>query len=507
MTAGGASTARPSDTAASAADSRAQEIVDQPRSGPTRRGRLVRRALYVTDACALVAAFLFSQAVAGSDPFADGFPLAGETTLFVLSLPVWIVAARLSGLYKRDDERTSHTTADDLSSVFHLLTAGSWLLFAFVSLSHVAHPPLSQQLSFWLGGIAAVVGGRSVARALLRRHSAYVQNTVIVGAGPIAQLVARKVRQHSEYGLNLIGFVASAPKECRADLGSLELLGEVAELVRIVDRFDIDRVIFSFSNTPSRELVTLVRSLRDRDVRIDIVPRMFEVTGPAVQVHDIEGLSLLALPRSRMSRSAMLVKRTVDVVVAALLLLLAAPLFAWIAWRVRRSSPGPIFFRQSRLGYGGVEFTFLKFRTMKVDVDPAEHEAYSRRALTEQLAPEGSGLFKLDQHDKVTPFGRFLRRTSLDELPQLLNVLRGDMSMVGPRPCIPYETQYFEPYHFERFDVPAGITGLWQVTARAHCPLREALDMDIQYARSWSLGLDLRLLLRTPLQMLRLRTR
>jgi lipopolysaccharide/colanic/teichoic acid biosynthesis glycosyltransferase len=151
------------------------------------------------------------------------------------------------------------------------------------------------------------------------------------------------------------------------------------------------------------------------------------------------------------------------------------------------------------------EFTALKFRTMKPDVDTKVHEEYIRATAGSGAVAQAGGLYKLDRHDAVTPIGRWLRRTSLDELPQLVNVLRGDMSLVGPRPCIPYETEYFAPHHFERFLVPAGLTGLWQVTARSRSTFGEALEMDVAYVRSWSLWLDLQLLLRTPLQLIRLR--
>jgi lipopolysaccharide/colanic/teichoic acid biosynthesis glycosyltransferase len=148
------------------------------------------------------------------------------------------------------------------------------------------------------------------------------------------------------------------------------------------------------------------------------------------------------------------------------------------------------------------EFTALKFRTMRVDADQDVHRDYIKATMSPtQAALGGDGLFKLTREDAVTPFGRWVRKTSLDELPQLLNVFRGEMSLVGPRPCIPYETEFFKPHHFERFLVPQGITGLWQVTARAHSTFGEALDMDVAYVRGWSLGLDLRLLLRTPVQL------
>jgi lipopolysaccharide/colanic/teichoic acid biosynthesis glycosyltransferase len=189
--------------------------------------------------------------------------------------------------------------------------------------------------------------------------------------------------------------------------------------------------------------------------------------------------------------------------VSSVALVLLAPLLVLIAWLIHRDSDGPIFFRQTRLGMDMREFTLLKFRTMQDGASAAEHEAYVRASMTDRISPERSGLFKLERADVVTGMGRWLRRTSLDELPQLFNVLRGDMSLVGPRPCLPYEAEMFLPHHYERFAVPAGITGMWQVMARAHATFREALDMDVAYARSWSLGLDLRLLLRTPLQLLR----
>jgi lipopolysaccharide/colanic/teichoic acid biosynthesis glycosyltransferase len=213
-------------------------------------------------------------------------------------------------------------------------------------------------------------------------------------------------------------------------------------------------------------------------------------------------MPLLGLPAARIARSSMLLKRASDVVVALVALVLTAPLFALVALLIRRDSPGPAFFRQQRLGMNQREFTLYKFRTMRVDTDDAPHRAYIERLMREECASEESGLFKLDREADVTRVGRWLRKTSLDELPQLVNVLRGDMSLVGPRPCIPYETEHFSTHHFERFRVPAGITGLWQVTARAHTTFSEALDMDVAYARAWSTALDFTLVLRTVRHLL-----
>jgi exopolysaccharide biosynthesis polyprenyl glycosylphosphotransferase len=421
---------------------------------------------------------------------------------FALTLPVWIAVAKLYALYDHDEERTDHTTVDDIVGVFHVVTVGAWLLVAAAWLTKLVVPNFDKLLVFWGAAIALIVAGRAFARSLSRRHIAYLQNTVIVGAGDVGQLVARKLLQHPEYGINVVGFVDAEPKRLREDLGALGILGPQERLESLVRLLDVERVIFAFSKEPHSETLELIRSLKDLNVQIDVVPRLFEIVGPSVGIHTVEGLPLVGLPPARISRSSRAIKRAVDIVGAIVGLLLTAPLFAYAAWRIKRESPGPVFFRQTRLGYDMRPFTALKFRTMRLDADDSEHRDFIRRSMDSRATPEHEGLYKLNREDVITPFGRWLRKTSLDELPQLLNVLRGEMSIVGPRPCIPYETENFAPHHFERFLVPAGITGLWQVTARAHSTFGEALDMDVAYARSWSLALDLWLLLKTPLQIL-----
>jgi lipopolysaccharide/colanic/teichoic acid biosynthesis glycosyltransferase len=263
--------------------------------------------------------------------------------------------------------------------------------------------------------------------------------------------------------------------------------------------------VVAFASGDNAPLGKTVAKLKAMDVQIDIVPRLFEVVGPNVEMHAVEGLPLIGLPTPKLLPFSRTIKRAIDVTGASLLLLLTSPIFALAAWRIRSDSPGPVFFRQQRVGRGARVFTALKFRTMKVDTDESAHRDFIRSTMDAKSAPAANGLYKLDQADAVTRCGRWLRKTSLDELPQLINVLRGDMSLVGPRPCLEYELQLFEPHHYERFRVPAGITGLWQVTARAHSTFGEALELDVAYARNWSLGLDLLLILRTPFQILRQR--
>ena len=191
-------------------------------------------------------------------------------------------------------------------------------------------------------------------------------------------------------------------------------------------------------------------------------------------------------------------RRGLDVALAGGLLLVFGPLLAVCALLVRTTSRGPALFGQERMGIGGRRFTMYKFRTMRHGCDDATHRDYVTRLLTDETPPMGGAdLYKLQKDPRVTAVGRFLRRTSLDELPQLLNVLKGDMAMVGPRPVLPYEGELFEPRHLVRFQVLPGITGLWQVSGRGRLTMRQALDLDIEYVAEQRLGLDLRIMLRT----------
>ena len=488
-------------------DARAQHVLE--RRSPTGRGRgwLVRRALLAADVLGLSSAFLIAVLIFGERGAGDRVGSLGEFGLFVLTLPLWVVVAKLHGLYDRDEDRADHSTVDDMVSVLHLVTIGAWILYAGAWMTGIAEPELARVFAFWVLAIAFVSGGRALARSYCRRSVEYLQNTVIVGAGDVGQLIARKLLQHPEYGINLVGFVDADPKARRPGLEHVALLGTANELDEIVETYDVERVVIAFSREPVDSMLARIRALRDREIQIDVVPRLYEAVGPRVGVHTVEGVPLVGLPPARLTRSSRTLKRALDVGGALVGLLITAPLFAYIAVRIRRDSPGPILFRQTRLGADMRPFTALKFRTMRVGADTDVHRDYIKATMTSDAPLNGNGMYKLDRSDAITPFGAWLRKTSLDELPQLWNVLRGDMSLVGPRPCLDYETEHFAPHHFERFLVPAGLTGLWQVTARANSTFGEALEMDVAYARGWSLGLDLRLLFRTPIQVLRQRAR
>jgi exopolysaccharide biosynthesis polyprenyl glycosylphosphotransferase len=476
-------------------DTRTLQILERRRASALRmrRGWLVRRMLMLADLLGLTAAAIAATIIFGERVDSDAVSPQIELLVFGLSLPAWVIVAKLYGLYDYDEERTDHSTADDLVGVLHLVTVGSWLFFAFAAVTHKADPGFARLLGFWLFAIAAITAGRAVARGLARRHLAYVQNTIIVGAGDVGQLVAKKLRQHPEYGLNLVGFVDDQPKDRSANVSDIALLGGLQQLPQLVQILDVERVIVAFSNDSHEEMLDLIRSLKDLDIQIDLVPRFFEVIGTNVGIHTAEGLPLIGLPALRLSRSSLLLKRTMDLALSVTGLVLLAPLFAVVAVWIKLDSKGPVFFRQLRMGSADKTFRIYKFRTMDLDADERKHEYAD---LNKHVGGDPR-MFKIPNDPRVTRSGKWLRRFSIDELPQLLNVVRGEMSLVGPRPLILEEDQHVVDWRRRRLNLKPGVTGLWQVLGRDDIPFEEMVRLDYVYVTTWSLLNDLKLIIRT----------
>jgi exopolysaccharide biosynthesis polyprenyl glycosylphosphotransferase len=479
------------------ADARTLEILGRRQSSAPlrRRGWLMRRMLLLSDLLGLTLAFAVAQLIYEAQTHAGRVDVPTETILFACSLPLWVVMAKLYGLYDRDEERTDHSTADDVMGVFHLVTVGTWLLFAGSFLTHLASPQMPKVLAFWALSVVAIPTARSAARAYCRRQVDFLQNTIIIGAGDIGQLIARKLLKHPEYGLNLIGFVDAQPKERSDDLEHLTLLGDLADVPTLVELFDVERAIIAFSNDRTEDVVAVMRELNDLDVQVDIVPRFFDVVSAAVDLHSVEGLPLIGVRPPRLSRSSALLKRSLDVIGASIGLIVLAPVFAVAAVLIKLDSHGRVFFQQTRMGVGGKSFRIVKFRTMVADADDQKAEI----AHLNKHARDGGDprMFKIDDDPRVTRLGAVLRRFSIDELPQLWNVLRGEMSLVGPRPLILEEDAHVIDWAERRLDLKPGITGIWQVLGRDGIPFEEMVKLDYLYVTSWSLGGDIRLLLRT----------
>jgi exopolysaccharide biosynthesis polyprenyl glycosylphosphotransferase len=461
-----------------------------------RRGWLVRRALLAADVAGLGGAFAVADLLyqAHSNK-AGALSPSVETAMFLLSLPFWVVAIKLYGLYDKDEERTDHSTTDDFSRMFHLLTVCTFLFYAVARLASWWSLEFAKLFVFWIIAIAGVTILRVAARAYCRRHITYLQNAIIIGAGDVGQTIARKLLKHPEYGINLVGFVDANPRERQHGLEHLTLLGNPDDLPRLIRLLDVERVIYAFAAESHNESIEMIRKLNELGVQVDVVPRFFELLSPTADVHAIEGLPIWSLPSTTLSRSSLALKRTLDLAGASLALALLSPVMVAISVAIRFDSPGPIFFRQTRVGIRGRTFEIWKFRTMTADAEARKHEFAH---LNKHLAPGGDPrMFKIDRDPRVTRTGEFLRRTSLDELPQLFNVLLGEMSLVGPRPLILDEDRFVSDWGMRRLELRPGLTGLWQVLGRDEIGFEEMTRLDYLYVTDWSLANDLALIVRT----------
>jgi exopolysaccharide biosynthesis polyprenyl glycosylphosphotransferase len=263
------------------------------------------------------------------------------------------------------------------------------------------------------------------------------------------------------------------------------------ELQDAIARNDIHRVILAPRQTDSDEFLDMISLVKSLGLRVSVLPRIFEVVGTAVEFDTLNGITVLGIRRFGLSRSSRAVKRAMDVIGATVGLIAMSPLIMAIALAIRLDSRGPILFRQTRVGRDGERFTMLKFRTM---VDGADR---MKAHLTERN--EATGLFKITDDPRITPVGRWLRRTSLDELPQLINVLRGEMSLVGPRPLVVDEDMKIQGRHRRRLHLTPGMTGDWQILGSARIPLHEMVKIDYLYVTNWSLWNDVKILARTVL--------
>ncbi len=341
-----------------------------------------------------------------------------------------------------------------------------------------------------IGLLALVRGAEGIAVAYLRRRGVGIKRVVIVGAGEIGRTVMRTIVARPDLGYRVVGFVDDNPDKGYTDIGRFKALGPLDNLPAILDEERPDEVIITLPWMYHRKIMGIVRECERRNARARIVPDLFQMSLTQVNVEDLGGVPLIGVRTVSISKGALLVKRLIDVTVSAVGLLLCAPLFLLIALAVRLDSPGPVIFRQTRVGLRGRHFEMYKFRSMHVG---AEEQQDMLAEFNEADGP----IFKIRDDPRLTRVGRILRRLSLDELPQLVNVLRGEMSLVGPRPPIPAEVEKYQEWHKKRLEAPPGMTGLWQVSGRSRLSFDEMVLLDIYYIENWSLWLDFKILMRT----------
>ncbi len=417
-------------------------------------------------------------------PFSVFIPFA----LILTSLLILIY--RQEGLYRL---RRGTSWFDEVYAIVNGTTTG---IVIMVVLVFISRPTFYSRLIFFYAG-ALIIVLLSLSRLIknivvqrMRQRGIGVARAIIVGAGEMGRTVMRTMVAHPELGYEIVGFVDDDPAKGTKDIGRFKGLGSLDNLAPLVQNEAIDEVIITLPWQYHRKIMAIMAQCERENVRARIVPDLFQMTLSRMSITEMAGIPLIGVKQVTISGVNRFVKRAIDFTFSLSFLILAAPLMGLIALAIKLDSPGPVLFRQERVGKGGRHFTLYKFRSMTVDAE-------AQRELLRDLNEADGPLFKIKDDPRRTRVGRWLRRFSLDELPQLYNVLRGDMSLIGPRPPLPEEVAQYQPWHMRRLEVAPGITGLWQVSGRSEIPFDEMVLLDIYYAEQWTPALDIRIFLRT----------
>lgn len=459
---------------------------------PTARDALFRRLLALADIAAAIGGLVMIGALTGR----------GVATASLASLPLIVLMAKLIGRYDHDEVVLRKSTLDEMPALL-VLAAAFALGWSAVAFAAGLHPGLrgATAPALWASTAVLLVLFRASARAL-GQSLAPAERALVVGPAQARSELAHLLTCDPGAHVKVVGFLPLEDERRRNKNWNgtcrrrRQLLFD--DLETLVNEVAAERV-FLIPSGDSELALEAVRRTAKSGVKVSIVPRLFEVVGSAVEFDTVGGVTVLGVRRQGLSRSSALIKRTIDVAGSALGLLVLAPFGLLAALLIRLDSRGPVFYRQPRVGKDGAVFGMLKLRSM---IDGAHAQ---RAALA--AVHQSNDLFKLSEDPRVTRVGRLLRRSSLDELPQLINVLRGDMSLVGPRPLLADEDALIEGHHRDRLRLTPGMTGLWQVLGPPRPPLSEMLKADYLYAANWSLWNDIRILLRTLMHVLARRGR
>jgi exopolysaccharide biosynthesis polyprenyl glycosylphosphotransferase len=454
------------------------------------RARTVSVALRAIDLVSLGAAFPAAYALRAAlwPRLPELLPIGRYVPWVALALFLWSAAAgtaRVYGAYRTRSmgEEIAHVLR--AFATLGLLLAGAIFLLNARDLSRLL-------VSLWLGLAALLVAGNRVAvRSLAhaaRRRGYNTRAFAIVGSGPLARVMRRRLLARPEWGFTFAGFVLDDGQARRGLPGPV--LGRASEISELLERHVLDLVVFAVPRERLGDVEGAMAACEEQGVAVKIGLDLFPARSGRLSVEELEGLPVLSYASAPQEPFALIGKRLFDVVVSVLGLVLLSPVVAVAALAVRLESRGPILFRQRRVGLHGREFTLYKFRSMRVG---AEAEKPRLALLNEMDGP----VFKIRDDPRVTRVGRLLRRTSLDELPQLWNVLRGEMSLVGPRPPLPEEVRRYERWQRRRLSVKPGVTCTWQVSGRSDVGFHRWMELDLAYIDGWSLWEDVRIVLRT----------
>ncbi len=409
-------------------------------------------------------------------------PLQAGLTLTLLAV------YHLGGIYSWPGR---HSFLGELWDILLATSFGMTLLFAIVFLTRGFAYSRGLFLIAWFLTMALLIFvrlGTRLVLAVLRGRGIGVRRALVVGGEPLGMPVMHVLATEPGLGYRLAGFLDGAG----ADLGRFRCLGDLKDLPEVIREQQIDEVFVALPFASHPLIGEITEQCAREGANYRIVPDLFELSLglSQVDVEDLRGIPVIGMREVTIQGTDLVLKRALDVVLAGAVLVIGSPLWLLISLGIKLTSPGSVFFVQTRAGKDGFLFQALKFRSMRVG---AEEELALIQHLNEARGP----IFKMRADPRITSIGRWLRRTSLDELPQLWNVLKGEMSLVGPRPPLPSEVEAYEEWHRKRLKVAPGMTGLWQVSGRSELPFDEMVLLDIYYIENWSLGMDFQILLRT----------
>ena len=328
--------------------------------------------------------------------------------------------------------------------------------------------------------------------AQLRERGIGVRRVLIVGAGEIGRMVMRTIVAQPELGYQVVGFIDDDPEKGNSEIGRFKGLGSIDNLRNLLqsEEYNIEEVLITLPWMYHRKIISIMAQCERQNIMARLVPDIFQMSLSRVEIEDLNGIPLIGIREIAFSRWGLVLKRAIDIVASSLGLVVLSPLLGLVAAAIKLDSPGPVLFRQVRVGKGGKHFVLYKFRSMR---EGAEQEQEKLAELNEATGP----LFKIRDDPRLTRVGKIIRRMSIDELPQLYNVLRGEMSLVGPRPPVPKEVEAYLEWHKKRLEISPGLTGLWQVSGRSDLTFDEMVLLDIYYIENWSPALDTIITLRT----------
>ncbi|WP_166241162.1 sugar transferase [Paenibacillus turpanensis] len=349
-------------------------------------------------------------------------------------------------------------------------------------------------VGYWLGAMLMSAFVRVIKRQAyfyMANQGLLSKNVMIVGAGKVGTSLMEELDRHRWLGYRVIGYVDDFKSEATNSEGhTFSYLGKTSEINGILKSHLIDELIITIPS--ERKLVNqLITDLRKIDIQIKIVPDLYNLMMSTVQIGNINSLPVVSLIKTPMQGAGLILKRLFDIILASLFIIISSPVFLFTAIAIKLDSKGPIFYKQKRIGKNGKPLQMLKFRSMVLNAET------QLQSLLEKNDADGGIVFKMKSDPRVTKIGKFIRKFSIDELPQLFNVLKGEMSLVGPRPPLPHEVELYDDWEWRRLEVLPGITGLWQVSGRSDLSFQQWVNLDVYYIENWSLGLDLKILFKT----------